>query len=140
MKTGELPEAVRRFVGEARVCRMASVDPFGEPHVVPLCPVFDGEGTVFVDVGRRSGNARNVAANPVVEVVFDHYEEDWSQLRGVLLHCQAEAAGKEEQEHAWELIRQKYPQYEEIDWRPRLTLALRVRSWASYGVEEEASG
>jgi PPOX class probable F420-dependent enzyme len=134
VKTGELPEAVRRFVGEARVCRMASVDASGEPHVVPLCPVFDGEGTLYVDVGRESANARNVAANPVVEVAIDHYDEDWSQLRGVLLHCRAEVVGEEEQERAWGLIREKYPQYKEIQWEPRLTLALRIGSWGSWGV------
>jgi coenzyme F420-0:L-glutamate ligase/coenzyme F420-1:gamma-L-glutamate ligase len=132
MRSGDLPEAAKRFVAEARVCRMATVDPSGEPHVVPLCPVFDGNRTLYVDVGRNSANARNVAANPTVEVVVDHYDEDWLQLRGVLLRCQAEAVGKEEQERAWELIRQKYPQYKEIDWRPRLTLALRIRSWAAW--------
>ena len=29
MNTGELPEAVRRFVAEARVCRLATVDRIG---------------------------------------------------------------------------------------------------------------
>ena len=139
MNTGELPEAVRRFVAEARVCRMATVDPSGKPHVVPLCPAFDGERTFYVDIGRSSANARNVAAKPAVDVVIDQYDEDWSLLRGVLLRCQAEVAGKEEQERAWELIRQKYPQYKEIDWRPRLTLALCICTWTSWGVGEAPS-
>lgn len=134
MNTGELPEAVRRFVAEARVCRLATVDPSGQPHVVPLCPVFDGDGTLYVDVGRNSANARNVAANPHAEVALDEYDEDWSLLRGALLHCDVQVAKGEERDHAWQLIRQKYPQYKEVDWRPRLTLALRIRSWTEWGL------
>ncbi|MGB6896937.1 MAG: nitroreductase/quinone reductase family protein [Dehalococcoidia bacterium] len=134
MNTGELPEAVRRFVAEARVCRLATVDPSGQPHVVPLCPVFDGDRTLYVDVGRNSANARNVAANPRAEVALDEYDEDWSLLRGALLHCDVQVAKGEERDHAWQLIRQKYPQYKEVDWRPRLTLALRIRSWTEWGL------
>jgi coenzyme F420-0:L-glutamate ligase/coenzyme F420-1:gamma-L-glutamate ligase len=134
VNSGELPDAVRRFVAEARVCRMATVDPSGEPHVVPLCPVFDGDRTLYVDVGRSSANARNVAASPRAEVALDEYDEDWSLLRGTLLHCDVQVAKGEERDHAWQLIRQKYPQYKEIDWRPRLTLALRIRSWTEWGL------
>ena len=134
MNTGELPDAVRRFVAEARVCRLATVDPSGEPHVVPVCPVFDGDRTLYVDVGRKSANARNVAANPCAEVVLDEYDENWSLLRGALLHCDVQVVTGEERDHAWKLIRRKYPQYKEIDWKPRLTLALRIRSWTEWGV------
>ncbi|MGB6836832.1 MAG: hypothetical protein WBF66_03910, partial [Dehalococcoidia bacterium] len=102
--------------------------------VVPLCPVFDGDRTLYVDVGRNSANARNVAANPRAEVALDEYDEDWSLLRGALLHCDVQVAKGEERDHAWQLIRQKYPQYKEVDWRPRLTLALRIRSWTEWGL------
>lgn len=136
MNTEELPEPVRRFVAEARVCRLATADPSGEPHVVPLCPVFDSNRTLYVDVGQKSGNARNVAANPRAEVVLDVYDEDWSLLKGALLHCDVQVATEEERDHAWQLIRQKYPQYKDIDWRPRLTLALRIRAWTEWGLTE----
>lgn len=136
MRTESLPEAVRAFIAAAHVCRMATVDSSGEPHVVPLCPAFDGERTLYVDVGHSSANARNVAANPTVEVVVDEYDDNWALLKGVLLHCQAEVAAKEEQDAAWELMKKQYPQHKEFDWEPRLTLALRIRSWTSWGVEE----
>lgn len=41
-----LPDAVKEFVASARVCRIATVRPNGEPHVIPVCPVFDGEATL----------------------------------------------------------------------------------------------
>jgi len=133
MRTGVMPERVHSFIAQAPVCRLATASSSGEPHVVPLCPVFDGNGTLYVDVGLRSRNAENVAANPAVEVVLDQYDNDWSSLKGVLLSCKAEPAGREEQEHAWQMIRQKYPQHKDIQWKPRLTLALRIRSWTSWG-------
>ena len=133
MRTEELPEEMRRFVIEAPICRMATVDPAGFPHVVPLCHVFDGRRNVYVDVGKKSANARNIEANPKVEVVIDKYDDDWSQLRGVLLRCRAQRAGEEEEKQAWALIRQKFPQYKSIGWEPRMTLTLEIESWTSWG-------
>ena len=129
-----LPEAIRQFVAAARVCRIASVRPTGEPHVIPVCPAFDGETTLYVDIGRRYTTAEALRANPNVAVLIDHYSEDWSQLRGVLLRCRAEPIEGEERERAWQLIREKYPQWREIDWRPRLTLALRIYDWRQWGL------
>jgi PPOX class probable F420-dependent enzyme len=133
MRTEELPEEMRRFVIKAPVCRMATIDPAGSPHVVPLCHVFDGKRKVYVDVGKKSANARNIEANPKVEVVIDKYDDDWSQLRGVLLRCRARRANEEEERQAWALIRQKFPQYQSIGWEPRMTLALEIESWTSWG-------
>jgi PPOX class probable F420-dependent enzyme len=128
-----MPDAVRSFVAQAPVCRLATASPSGDPHVVPVCPVFDGNQTLYVDVGLRSRNARNVIANPAVQVVLDEYNDDWSLLRGVLLSCRAERADGDERDHAWSMIREKFPQYKRIKWEPRLTLALRIVSWTSWG-------
>ncbi len=32
------------------------------------------------------------------------------------------------------MIRAKFPQYKEIGWEPRLTLALRVYDWRQWGI------
>lgn len=53
-----LPAAVKEFVREARVCRIATVRASGEPHVIPVCPVFDGDATVYVDIGQKYASAR----------------------------------------------------------------------------------
>lgn len=135
MKPPEIPEAVEQFISEARVCRIATVRPSGEPHVIPVCPVFDGEKTLYIDIGPGYTTAGNLAANPKLAVLIDEYSEDWSLLKGVLLRCQVEEARGEEKDRAWELIRAKYPQWKDIEWEPRLTLALRVYDWVQWGVE-----
>ncbi len=134
-----LPEAVREFIAATRVCRIATVRPDGTPHVIPVCPVFDGEAVVYVDIGRRYTTAEGLRGNASVAVLVDEYSDDWSQLRAVLLRCRAEPAEGEEKERAWELIRAKFPAYKEIGWEPRLTLALRVYDWRQWGIVEQRS-
>jgi PPOX class probable F420-dependent enzyme len=80
--TGE--EARQRFAG-ARVARLATVDATGRPHLVPV--VFAVEGsTVYSAVDakpKRSTALRrlaNVAANPRVCLLADHYDDDWGAL------------------------------------------------------------
>ena len=78
---------VREFLAAARLAHLATADAEGAPHNVPLCYWFDGERIYFAideKPKRQTGLAlkrmRNIAANPRVAVVIDHYEEDWSQL------------------------------------------------------------
>ncbi len=129
-----LPEAVRQFIAVARVCRIATVRPDGTPHLIPVCPVFDGEATVYVDIGRRYTTAEDLRASPNIAVLIDEYSDDWSKLRAVLLRCRAEPIEGEGKERAWEMIRAKLPAYEGIGWKPRLTLALRVYDWRQWGI------
>lgn len=124
-----LPEPVRTFISGAPVCRIATVRDGGAPHLIPVCPVFDGESTVYVDIGDRSASAEGVRASALVAVLIDHYEDDWTNLKAVLLHCRAEIVNGEEKDQAWEMIREKFPQYSSVDWNPRLTLALRIHDW-----------
>lgn len=131
-----LPDAVRDFVRDARVCRIATVRPNGEPHAIPVCPVFDGEATVYVDIGRKYTSAEGVKGSGRVAVLIDQYDDDWSRLKGVLLRCRAQPAEGEEREKAWALIREKFPQYSSVSWEPRLTLALRIDDWRQWGITE----
>ena len=129
-----LPEAVREFVAAARVCRIASVRPGGEPHVIPVCPVFDGESTVYVDIGKRYTTAEALRADPRIAVLIDEYDDNWALLKGVLLRCRVEEAMGEELDRAWAMIHEKFPQYGSVGWQPRLTLALRIYDWRQWGV------
>lgn len=128
-----LTDDVRSFLEAMPVCRIATVRPGGEPHVIPVCPVFDGE-TVYVDVGERSATAEGVSENGLVTALFDEYYDDWSKLRAVLLRCRARPVEGDEKERAWRMIREKYPQYTTVDWNPRLTLALEPYDWRQWGV------
>ena len=129
-----LPEVVKGYVAAATVCRIASVREDGMPHIIPVCPVFDGDETVYVDVANDGVTARALAANNRLTAVFDEYHDDWSKLKAVILRCRAEQARGAELERAWELFREKYPQGQAIGWEARHTLALRVQSWTEWGL------
>jgi hypothetical protein len=122
--------------GEARVRRAATLRSNAQRHGIPVCPVFDGEATVYVDIAPEYATARNIGAGPRVAVLMDEYHDDWNLLKRVLLRCRAEAVSGEEQDRAWDRIREKYPQYESVGWEPRLTLALRIYDWNQEGVAE----
>ena len=129
-----LPDAVRAFIDAARVCRIATVRADGEPHVIPVCPVYDGDGTLYVDIGPKSTTARALQHEPRITVLIDEYDADWTKLRKVILRCTAEQVTGEQQEGVWEQIRTTYPQYASVDWSPRLTVALRINDWLQEGI------
>ena len=70
---------------------------------------------------RQLRRVRNILANPKVSLVVDHYEEDWSRLRYVLVLgeaglLEAEAPDdREEWTRAIAMLREKYPQYQAMD-------------------------
>ena len=79
-------EARRRFAA-ARVARLATADATGRPHVVPVVfAVACDSDTVYSavdDKPKRTTRLRrlaNVAANPAVALLADHYDEDWDAL------------------------------------------------------------
>jgi PPOX class probable F420-dependent enzyme len=98
---------------DARVARLATVDATGRPHVVPICFAIEGDMlyTAVDEKPKRTRQLRrlaNIAANPAVEVLIDHYEEDWTRLRWVRLRGSARIV---EDRHAVELLSAKYQQY-----------------------------
>jgi PPOX class probable F420-dependent enzyme len=98
---------------DARVARLATVDSEGRPHVVPICFVLEGD-MLYTAVDekpkrtRRLRRLRNIEANPRVEVLIDHYAEDWSRLWWVRLRGTARVV---DEPRALELLAAKYPQY-----------------------------
>jgi len=101
---------------DARVARLATVGADGRPHVVPICFALDGD-TLYTAVDEKPKSTRalrrlaNIEANPRVEVVIDHWDEDWSRLWWVRLAGRAEIVDRDER--ALELLQAKYPQYRE---------------------------
>lgn len=132
-----LPRAVKDFLRDAPVCRIATVLSDGSPHVSPVCPVFDGE-TMFIDVSHLGGTANGVMANRRVTVLIDDYYGNWSLLRGVILRTRAREVKGEEKKAAWRRIRRKFPQSRKAGWNPRLTLALRIVGWQQWGIAGQA--
>jgi PPOX class probable F420-dependent enzyme len=111
--------AVRDFLTFERIGHLATADAVGIPHNVPLCFWFDGVRFYFaIDEKPKRGRAmalrrmRNIAANPNVALVVDHYEEHWSNLAYVLVHGHAGVVeDREEYLLALRSLRNKYPQY-----------------------------
>ena len=91
--------------------------------MIPVCYVFDGEAIYSVlDAKPKSTplrqlrRVRNILSNPLVSLVVDHYEDDWSRLRYVLVIGNAGLLQEgEEWARAIVLLRKKYPQYQEMD-------------------------
>ena len=119
----KLSPAQDRFLRSARAGRLATADAKGQPYVIPVCYVFDGENIYSVlDAKPKSTplrqlrRVRNILANPQVSLVVDHYEEDWSRLRYVLVLGEAGLLENgEEWARAIAMLREKYPQYQGMD-------------------------
>jgi PPOX class probable F420-dependent enzyme len=101
----------------ARVARLATTDPDGRPHLVPIVFALDGD-TLYSAVDRkpkRSSTLRrieNARARPEVTILVDHYEEDWARLWWIRLRGRARVLDEgEERERALTLLAEKYPQY-----------------------------
>jgi len=110
--------AMRLRLGDARVARLATADAEGRPHVVPIAFAHDDENLYFAvdDKPKRSRNLkrlRNIAGNPRVSVLVDHYEDDWTRLWWVRVDGVAHVVDHDaEAQRAIDLLARKYAQYE----------------------------
>jgi PPOX class probable F420-dependent enzyme len=128
---------MRDRVERARVARLATVGADNRPHLVPICFVLEGE-VLYSAVDRkpkRSPNLKrieNVRANPLVTVLVDHYDDDWTQLWWVRLDGRARVlTDGAERAHALELLVAKYPQYSP-DTPTGPVLAVDIERWRSW--------
>lgn len=119
----ELTENHASFLRTARTAHLATADGDGQPHVIPICFVFDSRSVYSVLDQKPKGvpvmrlrRVRNIVANPKVSLVIDHYEEQWSRLRYLLVlgHAELLEEGAEASE-AVALLREKYFQYREME-------------------------
>jgi PPOX class probable F420-dependent enzyme len=112
----ERGEALRRLAA-ARVGRLATADASGRPHVVPLVFAVDGDDTILWAVDHKPKRSRelrrlaNIAANPLVELVVDGYDEDWTALWWVRAAGTARVVDGTQAERAKDVLAAKYPQY-----------------------------
>jgi PPOX class probable F420-dependent enzyme len=141
-------EEARRRVAEARVARLATADADGRPHVVPMVFALAsgrdaGEtrsgDTVYSAVDakpKRSTSLRrlaNIAANPRVAVLVDHYEDDWHALWWVRADGTGRVLDADEPEGRDAIARlvARYPQYREQP-PPGPVVAIDVARWSSW--------
>lgn len=130
-------EARRRFSGEP-VARLATIGLTGRPHLVPIVFVLHGSRVASaVDAKPKRSRALrrldNVAANPLVSLLVDHYENDWSQLWWVRADGVGRvlAEGSREAEEAIDLLAARHRQYRTA--RPLgPVLAIDVERWTGW--------
>jgi PPOX class probable F420-dependent enzyme len=120
------------------VARLATTDPDGSPHLVPIVFAVDGD-TLYSAVdekpkrSRRLRRIENARARPDVTILVDRYDEDWSRLWWIRLRGRARILDEgAELERALELLRAKYPQYRvEPPGPPVLAVDVtEVREWS----------
>jgi PPOX class probable F420-dependent enzyme len=109
-------QARARFV-TAAVARLATVRPDGAPHIVPVCfavaadtiyTAVDGKPKRTLELARLA----NVAAEPRVALLADHYDDDWTRLWWVRVDGDARlVTDAAERELALAALAAAYPQY-----------------------------
>src|SRR5690348_4784422 len=113
-----LADDERKFLLTRRVGHLATADAKAVPHVVPVCFAIS-QSTLYITIdekqkrvaGAALKRVRNIEENPMVAVVVDRYDEDWTRLGWVMLRGRAETLrGGTEHDHAQELLRTRYRQ------------------------------
>lgn len=144
---------VQRFLSLSRVAHLATAAADATPHAVPLCFWFGGNSFYFVvdekpkrQTGLKLKRMRNIAANPQVALLIDHYEEDWSELAYILVNGRA-AVVEDQEEYMLALrnLRDKYPQYRQMALTRENNLMVRIEPakvhiWGSRFSEPAGSG
>ena len=131
------PSVLRARAAAARVARLATVDPDGRPHLVPIVFALDGD-TLYSAVdakpkrSRRLRRIENARRRPDVTVLVDHYEDDWHRLWWVRARGRARVLdGGPEADRALALLEARYQQYRERP--PGLpVLAVDVVEWRGW--------
>jgi PPOX class probable F420-dependent enzyme len=134
------------FLAAHPVARMATADRDGVPHVVPVCYVVR-ESSLYVSIDEKPKRVsrrplkrlRNIAENPNVAVIVDHYDDDWSKLGWVMLRGSAEVlASGREHDDAQSALAARYPQYRKMNLKNLPVIAMRivyVSRWGNLSAE-----
>ena len=138
--SGLSPSQVR-FIQAARVAHLATAGADGQPHVIPICFVFDGKHfySPIDEKPKRTSPAKlkrliNIQTNPQAALLIDRYSEVWNHLAYVLILGKAKilyrgAAHTE----AVRRLRRKYPQYRQMAIQTRPMIRITPTRWTFWG-------
>lgn len=121
----------------ARVGYLATTGSDRQPHVVPVTfAVTDDRIVTAVDQKPKATTAlrrlQNVAENPLVAVLCDHYDEDWRRLWWVRADGTGHTADDQaSRDMALAALVSKYPQYRADPPRGPI-LVVTVQSWTGW--------
>ncbi len=86
----ELSEAEQReILDEARILQVASINPSGRPHLVPMWFVLDDDGRLAFTTYGRAQKVRNLERDPRITVLAETGTA-YNELRGVSIDARAE--------------------------------------------------
>src|ERR1700722_12484823 len=128
---------------QSPIARLATSTADGRPHLVPVVFAVAADSTHGHDVVYTAIDAKpkttqrlrrlaNIAANPAVSLLVDHYADEWSQLWWVrvdgvaAIHPDGQAMRT-----GYQLLRAKYPQYQSVSLNGPV-IALTVHRWSSW--------
>jgi PPOX class probable F420-dependent enzyme len=143
---------IKTIINEAKVARLGTVDIKCTPYLVPVVFVLDNDNDCyFIPIDEKTKRSkpenlkrvRNIQENPNVALLIDEYNEDWTKLYFIMIQGKASILGgkKLEQnemlllEKAHKLLRNKYPQYQNIDVGEYLMMIMpqKVIVWKNNG-------
>lgn len=133
----ELSERERwKLLAENMVMRLATVDPGGRPHVVPIWYVADREyGKVYFSTPEDTRKVRDIGERPWVSLTVDEGAY-YFELRAVVVEGPASVVeDPDERQHVEERWCRKY--FDQPERPEFMDLLYRGRPWEWFGVEPE---
>ena len=146
MERPPFPPSIRSFLDRARIAHLATADAASLPHVVPICYAATDSCVYFTIDAKpkrsptRLRRLRNIAANPLVAIVVDRYDEEWSRLGFVQIEGLAElVATEEEYVAAMAALTTRYAQYMRmsLSLRTHPLIRITVNGWHSWGLLDD---
>ncbi|HJU51554.1 MAG TPA: TIGR03668 family PPOX class F420-dependent oxidoreductase [Acidimicrobiia bacterium] len=129
-----MSEKGRRLLDLARVATLATINPDGSPHLVPIVYALVGERLVTAvdQKPKRDPNLarlRNIRADPRVSVLAHHYAEGWHHLWWVRVDGHAKIVAEDAE--AITALMSRYPQYSHYQITgPVISVAIEgIRVW-----------
>ena len=92
-------ESLWEFIGSQKTVQVATLNPDGTVHLVPLWFATDGH-CIILETFSKSQKVKNLERNPNITLLFEDGTE-YAQLRGASLYAQAELVRDLEEVHAF---------------------------------------
>lgn len=131
------PGEARQRLVTARVARLATVSAVGQPHLVPVTFAADGD-MVYIAIDHKPKSTlrlkrlANIAANPNVALLADHYADDWTQLWWTRADGEATVlTDPGDTAHPVALLAARYPQYQSTPPTGPV-IAITVTTWTGW--------
>lgn len=122
---------------QSPVARLATSSAAGKPHLVPVVFAVDSD-TVYTAIDAKPKSTHrlrrlaNIASNPRVSLLVDHYADEWTQLWWVRADGEAAVHTDGAALHTgYRLLRAKYPQYQSVSLNGPV-IAITVHRWSGW--------